>query len=71
MRKYPSDVSVSKNCINSNLKTVERRDPDNFPHFPPQEWCSWTIPEIALNKLISSSSELLYKEVQITSTQRE
>ena len=37
IRKYPSDVSVSETCIDANLKMVERRDPDNFPHFPPQE----------------------------------
>ena len=49
MRKYSSDVSVSINCIDANLEMVERRDPDNFPRFPPQEWCAWTIPEIALN----------------------
>ena len=49
MRKYPSDVSVSKNCIDENLEIVKRWDPDNFPHFLPQEWCTWTIPEIVLN----------------------
>ena len=37
MRKYPPDVSVSETCIDANLKMVERRDPDNFPRFPPQE----------------------------------
>ena len=37
MRKYPPDVNVSETCIKANLKMVERRDPDNFPHFPPQE----------------------------------
>ena len=31
MGKYPSDVSVSKNCIDANLKMVERQDPDNIP----------------------------------------
>ena len=48
MRKYPPDVNVSETCIDANLKMVERRDPDNFPRFPLQEWCAWTIPEIAL-----------------------
>ena len=46
MRKYQSGVSVSKNCIDANFEMVKRRDPDNFPRFPPQEWCAWTIPEI-------------------------
>ena len=50
MRKYPSDVSVSENCIDENLEMVEKRDPGNFPRFPPQEWCTWTIPETALKK---------------------
>ena len=49
MRKYPSDVSVSKKCTDANLEMVERRNPDNFPRFPPQEWCTWAKPEIALN----------------------
>ena len=31
MRKYPSDESVSENCIGANLKVVKRRDPVNFP----------------------------------------
>ena len=48
MRKHPPDVNVSETCIDANLKMVERQDPDNFPRFPPQEWCAWTIPEIAL-----------------------
>ena len=48
MRKYPSEVSVSKNCINANLEMVERWDQDNFLRLPPQECCTWTIPEIAL-----------------------
>ena len=26
-----------------------KRDPDNFPYFPSQEWCAWTIPEIVIN----------------------
>ena len=34
MRKYPSNVSVSENCIDGNLEMVKRRDPDNFPPFP-------------------------------------
>ena len=49
MRKYPSDVSISINCIDANLEMVEIRDPDNFPRFPPQKWCAWTISEVALN----------------------
>ena len=49
MWKYPSDLSVSKKkCIDANLEIFERRDPDNFPLFPMQEWDAWTIPEIAL-----------------------
>ena len=48
MLKFPSDVSVAKNCIDVNFETIERRDPDNFPRFLPQEWCAWRIPEIAL-----------------------
>ena len=51
MRKYTSDVSVTKNCIDANLEMFERRVPDNFPCFPPQEWCVWTIPEIALKRI--------------------
>ena len=52
MRKYPSDVSVSENCIDANVEMVERRDPDNFPRFPPLEWCAWTLPEIALKRAV-------------------
>ena len=37
MGKYPPDVNVSETCIDANLKMVERREPDNFPRFPPQE----------------------------------
>ena len=59
MRKYPSDVSVSKNCISANLKMVERWGPDNFPHFQPQEWCAETIPEIGL-KLCICHFPMLY-----------
>ena len=43
MRNYPSDVSLSENCIDVNLEMAERGDPDNFPHFPPQEWCAWVL----------------------------
>ena len=52
MRKYPFDVSASKNCIDANLEMLERWDPDNFTRFPPQEWCAWTIPEIFLKLAI-------------------
>ena len=48
MRKYPSDISVSENCIDSNLSTVEKWEPDSFLCFPPQERCAWEIPEIVL-----------------------
>ena len=48
MRKHPPDVNVSETCIDANLKMVERRDPDNFPRFPPQELSAWTIPELPL-----------------------
>ena len=48
-------TSVSKNCIGANLEVVERRDPDNFPRFPPQEWCARTIPEIALKETTLST----------------
>ena len=51
MRKYPSDISVSKNCIDPNFKWSERRDPDNFPCFLPQEWCAWELPEIVLTSV--------------------
>ena len=37
MRKYPSDVSVSENCIDVNLEMAERGNPDNFPPFPAAE----------------------------------
>ena len=50
MRKYPPDVSVAETCIDAKLKMAERMDQDNFPHFQPQEWCAWTIPEIALKE---------------------
>ena len=50
MRKYPSDVSISKNFIDANFEMVERRDPDTFPRFPAQEWCAWTLHEIALKE---------------------
>ena len=33
MRKFPSDISVSKNCIDANLELVERWDTDNYSHF--------------------------------------
>ena len=49
MRKYPSDVSKSENRIDANLEIVKRRDSDNFPRFPQQEWCTWTIPNIVCN----------------------
>ena len=32
-------------------KWSKRRDPDNFPRFPPQELCAWEINEIVLNNL--------------------
>ena len=51
MRKQSPDVNISETCIDANLKMVERRDPDIFPRFPPQEWCAWTIPEIALKEM--------------------
>ena len=54
MRKYPPDVNVSEICIDASLKMVERRGPDNFPRFLSQEWCAWTIPEIALKHLCLS-----------------
>ena len=62
MGKYPSDVSVSKNCIDANLKMVERQDPDNIPRFPPQEWCKWSIHEIALKICIERKTYLAKKE---------
>ena len=58
MRKYPSDVSVSKNCIDANLEMVERREPDDFPRFLPQEWCAWIIPKIALKYAFSGKMQL-------------
>ena len=57
MQKHPADINVSKNCIDANLEMVERRDPDNFPRFPPQEWCAWTIPEIALKYVLCMNSD--------------
>ena len=63
MRKNPSDVTVSENCIDANLEMVERRVPDNIPRFPPQEWCVWTIPEIALKRGFCAdamSTKILY-----------
>ena len=62
MQKYPSDVSVSNNCIDANLEMVERREPDNFPCFPLQEWCAWTIPEIDLNWHIKRFAILAVKK---------
>ena len=43
-------TSVSKNCSGANSEVAERRDPDNFLRFPPQEWCAWTMPEIAFKE---------------------
>ena len=37
MRKHPPDINISETCIDANLKMLERRDPDNFPRFAPQE----------------------------------
>ena len=48
MRKYPFEESLSDNCIDANSKMVEGRDTDNFPRLQPQEWSTWTMPEIAL-----------------------
>ena len=48
MRKYPSDVSLSINCIDVYLEMVGKTGPRQLSCFPPQEWCAWTIPEIAL-----------------------
>ena len=31
MQKYPSDVSLSINCIGAFLEMDERQDQDNFP----------------------------------------
>ena len=41
---------------------VERQDPDNIPLFPPQEWCTWTIHEIALKICIERKTYLAKKE---------
>ena len=60
MQKYPSDVSISKICIHANLEMIERQYPDNFPRFPPQECCLWTIPEIALD-----SDGMVYVELVV------
>ena len=61
MRKYPSDESVSENCIDTNLEMVETRDPDNFPRLLKQELCAWTIPEIALNVNVTFPSFPIYE----------
>ena len=61
MRKHPPDVNVSETCIDANLKMAERRDPDNFPRFPPQELCAWTIPEIALKELSGNEHLILFR----------
>ena len=70
MLKYPSDVSVSKNCIDANMEMVKRHDPDNFHCSPPQERCLWTIPKIAFNIAIKCETAIktngpLYKHVQL------
>ena len=57
MRKYPPDVNVSETCIDANLKMVERREPDNFLRFPPQEWCAWTNPKLPLKSQEKNASE--------------
>ena len=66
MRKHPPEVNVSEPCIDANSKMIESRDPDNFPRFPPQEWCAWTIPEIALKRklLIFWKPILMDKKVE-------
>ena len=33
MRKYPSFIRVSENCIDPNSYMVKRQDQDNFPCF--------------------------------------
>ena len=58
MWKCPSDLSVSKNCIDGNLEMVERRDPDNLPHFLLQAWCMWTIPKFALKGTICTEKRI-------------
>ena len=70
MRKYPTDVSVSENCIDTNLEMIERRDPDNFPRFPQQEWCARTIPEIALNVNVTFPSFPVYEGYLFTVRRR-
>ena len=48
MRKYPSDVSLSINSIDANFGNGRKTGPRQLSCLPPQEWCAWTIPEIAL-----------------------
>ena len=69
MRKYPPDVSESDTCINANLKMVERRDPDNFPRFPPREKCALTIPKIAL-KRVWRKANFLNSKTYVVGTQK-
>ena len=51
MWKYPYDISLSESCFDKKFKWSERRDPDNFASFLPQEWFAWEIPEIVLNAI--------------------
>ena len=69
MREYPSDVSVSKNCYDAKQETDERRDPDNFPPFPPHEWCTWTIPQVAFKRNIRSAPQAAKETVNKTFVQ--
>ena len=52
MQKYPSDISVSENCIDWS----ERPDPDNFLCFPLQEWRAWELPELILRQYSDHSN---------------
>ena len=64
MQKYPSDVSVhvSRICIDANLEKVERRYPDNFPLFPPQEnGARGQCPKLPLVNNITSYIHVLKK----------
>ena len=51
-------VNQVRSSIDANLKMVERRGPDNFPRFPPQKRCAWTIPEIALKTLLPKTNKI-------------
>ena len=58
MRKYPSDVSVSKNCIDANLGMIYRRDPNkqSFHVSRRRNGARGQYPKLPLSKYVRQGS---------------